>query len=105
MTSSNLLDFYILIQVYSTQTLHTQFLKFSPPPFFMALQVFKEKSKKMTRKDGKNLCFSTDFQLFYHFGKLRKINFQKINRLIVSSINRFFVNFSSIFMVLARKDC
>jgi hypothetical protein len=74
----------------------------------MALQVFKEKSKKMnmiTRKDDQNLCFSTDFELFYHFGKLGKISFRKINRLIVSSINRFFVNFSSIFMVLARKGC
>jgi hypothetical protein len=36
------------------QKLHTQFLKFLPPPFFMALEVFKEKFKKMnlkTRKD------------------------------------------------------
>jgi hypothetical protein len=34
--------------------LQTQFLKFLPPPFIMALEVFKEKSKKMnlkTRKD------------------------------------------------------
>jgi hypothetical protein len=29
------------------QKLHTQFLKFLPLPFFMALEVFKEKSKKM----------------------------------------------------------
>jgi hypothetical protein len=50
----------------------------------------------------KDLCFSTDFELFYHFTKLGKISFQKISRLIVSSINRFFVNFSSIFMVLTR---
>jgi hypothetical protein len=74
----------------------------------MALEVVKENSKKMnliTRKEDKNLSFSTDFELFYHFGKLRKISFQKINRLIVSSIDRFFVNFSSIFMVLARKGC
>jgi hypothetical protein len=37
------------------QKLHTQFLKFSPPQLFMALEVFKEKSKKMnlkTRKEG-----------------------------------------------------
>jgi hypothetical protein len=58
----------------------------------MALQLFKEKSKKTPRKDDKNLCFSTDFKLFYHFGIT---SFQKINRSIVSSINRFFVNFSS----------
>jgi hypothetical protein len=58
----------------------------------MGLEVFKEKSKKMslkTRKDDKNLCFSTDFELFYHFENLRKIYFQKINRLIVSLINQF----------------
>jgi hypothetical protein len=62
----------------------------------MALPVFKGKSKKMnmiSRKDDLNLCFSTDFELFHHFGKLRKISFQKINRLIVSLINRFFFIF------------
>jgi hypothetical protein len=32
------------------QKLHTQFLKFSPHPFFMALEVFKEKSKKINMK-------------------------------------------------------
>jgi hypothetical protein len=50
------------------------------PSFFMGLEVFKEKFKKMnlkTRKDDQNLCFSTDFELFYHFGKLRIISFQK----------------------------
>jgi hypothetical protein len=73
----------------------TQFLNFLPPPFFTALEVFKEKSKKMklkTRKEDKNLCFLTDFELFYHFRKLIKSSFQKINRLIVL-FNRFFVNF------------
>jgi hypothetical protein len=72
----------------------------------MALEVIKENSKKIkiTRKED-FLCFSTDFELFYNFGKLRKIYFQKIKRLIVSSINRFFVNFSLIFMVLGRKGC
>jgi hypothetical protein len=71
------------------QKLHTQFLKFSPLSFFMALGVLKEKSKEMnlkTRKEDYNLGFSTDFGLFYHFGKHRKISFQKINRLFVSSI-------------------
>jgi hypothetical protein len=51
----------------------------------MALEVFKEKSKKMnfkTRKEDYNLCFLTDFELFYHLRKFRKISFQKINRLI-----------------------
>jgi hypothetical protein len=41
----------------------------------------------ISRKEYENLCFSLDFELFYHFRKLRKISFQKINR--------FFVNFSS----------
>jgi hypothetical protein len=55
------------------------------PSFFMGLEVFKEKSKKMnlkTRKHDLNLCFLTDFELFYYFGKLGKISFQKINRFI-----------------------
>jgi hypothetical protein len=50
--SSLFFNMFILLHI--GQKLHTQFLKFSPPPFFMALQVFKEKSKKMnmiTRKD------------------------------------------------------
>jgi hypothetical protein len=54
----------------------------------MALEVFKEISNKMnlkTRKeDSSNLYFSTDFGLFYHFGKLEKTCFQK---LIDSSIH------------------
>jgi hypothetical protein len=90
----------------NAQKMYTQFLKFLPPSFFIPLEVFKEKSKKMnlkTRKE-KNLCFSTNFGLFYYFGKLRFF-LRKIYRLIVSSINRFFVDFSSIFMVLARKGC
>jgi hypothetical protein len=70
---------FVLID--NIQKLHIQFLKFVPPPFFVALGVFKEKSKKMnlkTRKEDQNLCFATDFGLFYHFEKLRKIYFQKI---------------------------
>jgi hypothetical protein len=62
----------------------------------MALEVFKEKSKKMnlkTRKEDQNLCFSTNFELFYYFRKLRKIALQKIYRFIVSSINRFHGSF------------
>jgi hypothetical protein len=54
------LFFNMFVLVHIGQKLHTQFLKFSPPPFFMALQVFKEKSKKMnlkTRNEDKNLCF------------------------------------------------
>jgi hypothetical protein len=37
----------------NVQKLHTQFLKFSPLPFFMALEVVKEKSKKMNLKTRK----------------------------------------------------
>jgi hypothetical protein len=39
----------------------------------MALEVFKEKSKKLsmkTRNEDQNPYFSTDFGLFYHFGML-----------------------------------
>jgi hypothetical protein len=99
-------NMFVLVLLHIWQKLHTQFLKFLPPAFLMGLEMIKEKSKKMnlkTRKYDLNCCFSTDFELFYHFGKLEKISFQKINRLIVSLINRFFVNFSSIFMVLAWK--
>jgi hypothetical protein len=42
-------------------------MKFSPPPFFMALEVFKENSKKMnmiSRKDDQNLR-KTFFQKIY----------------------------------------
>jgi hypothetical protein len=47
-------DSTIFVLLHIGQKLHTQFLKFSPPSFFMGLEVFKEKSKKMnlkTRKD------------------------------------------------------
>jgi hypothetical protein len=45
-------NMFVLLRI--GQKLHTQFLKFLPPPFFMGLEVFKEKSKKInmqTRKD------------------------------------------------------
>jgi hypothetical protein len=48
-------------------TLSIYFMKFSPPPFFMALEVFKENSKKMnmiSRKDDQNLR-KTFFQKIY----------------------------------------
>jgi hypothetical protein len=35
------------------QKLHTQFLKFLPPPFFMALEVFEAKYKEMNLKTRK----------------------------------------------------
>jgi hypothetical protein len=60
---------------------HTQFLKFYPL-FFMALEVLKEKSMEMNlkaRKEAQILRFSTDFGLFYHFEKLKKIFFSKNN--------------------------
>jgi hypothetical protein len=50
--SSLFFNIFVLLDI--GQKLHTQFLKFLPPPFFMGLEVFKEKSKKMnlkTRKD------------------------------------------------------
>jgi membrane associated rhomboid family serine protease len=34
------LFFNMFVLLYIGQKLHTQFLKFLPPPFFMALQVF-----------------------------------------------------------------
>jgi hypothetical protein len=77
------------------------------PPFFMAHEVFKEKSKKMnmtTRKKTKIFNFQPILNYFTILESF-EFFFQKINRLIVSSINRFFVNFSSIFIVLARKGC
>jgi hypothetical protein len=50
--SSLFFNMFVLLHI--GQKLHTQFLKFSLPSFFMGLEVFKEKSKKMnlkTRKD------------------------------------------------------
>jgi hypothetical protein len=50
--SSLFFNMFVLLHI--GQKLHTQFLNFSPPPFFMALQVFTEKSRKInmiTRKD------------------------------------------------------
>jgi hypothetical protein len=44
------LFFNMFVPLNIGQKLHTQFLKFSPPPFFMTLQVFKEKSEKMNLK-------------------------------------------------------
>jgi hypothetical protein len=43
--SSLFFNMFLLLDI--VQKLHTQFLIFSPPPFFVALEVFKEKSKKM----------------------------------------------------------
>jgi hypothetical protein len=54
------------------QKLHTQFLKFSPPPFFMALEVFLEKSKKMnmeTRQKRLESLFSNRFLTVLAFWK------------------------------------
>jgi hypothetical protein len=48
-TYSNLLDFLYLV-VYSTQKLLTEFLKFSLPPFYMALEVEKIKENKHDNK-------------------------------------------------------
>jgi hypothetical protein len=43
-----LFNMFVLLHI--GQKLHTQFLKFPPPPLFMGLEVFKEKSKKMNLK-------------------------------------------------------
>jgi hypothetical protein len=37
------LFFNMFVILDNVQKLHTQFLKFLPPPLFMALEVFKEK--------------------------------------------------------------
>jgi hypothetical protein len=42
--------FNMFVLLYIVEKLHTQFLKFSSAPFSMALEVFKEKSKKMNLK-------------------------------------------------------
>jgi hypothetical protein len=47
------LFFNMFVLLGNVQKLHTQVLKFLPPPFFMALEVLKEKTKKIiliTRK-------------------------------------------------------
>jgi hypothetical protein len=44
------LFFNMVVLLHIGQKLHTQFLKFSAPPLFMGLEVFKEKSKKMNLK-------------------------------------------------------
>jgi hypothetical protein len=49
--SSVFFDMFVLID----SELHTQFFKFSPLPFFMALEVLKEKSKKMTMQTKKEV--------------------------------------------------
>jgi hypothetical protein len=49
------LFFNMFVLLDNVQKLQTQFLKFSPPSFFMALEVFKVKSNKInikTRKEG-----------------------------------------------------
>jgi hypothetical protein len=49
--SSLFFNMFVLLDI--VQTLHTQFLKFSPPPYFMAVEVFKVKSKKINLKTRK----------------------------------------------------
>jgi hypothetical protein len=46
--SSLFFNMFFLLHI--GQKLHTQFFKFSPPPPFMGLEVYKEKSKKMNLK-------------------------------------------------------
>jgi hypothetical protein len=43
--SSLFFNMFVLLDI--GQKLHTQFLKFIPPPFFMGFEMFLEKSKKM----------------------------------------------------------
>jgi hypothetical protein len=46
------LFFIMFVLLDNVQKLHTQFLKFLPPPFFMALEVFKYKNMNLkTRKE------------------------------------------------------
>jgi hypothetical protein len=49
--SSLFFNMFVLLHI--GQKLHTQFLKFLPP-FFMGLEVFKEKSKKMNLRTSKD---------------------------------------------------
>jgi hypothetical protein len=49
--SSLFLNMFVLF--HNVQKLHTQFLKFLPPPFPLALEVFKEKYKKINLKKRK----------------------------------------------------
>jgi hypothetical protein len=85
--------------------LHTQFLKFLLPPFLWVLNCSKKNLRKWTWKQEnmtKILVFQPILNCFTILESLEKYLFIK---LIVSSINRSFVNFLSIFMVLARKGC
>jgi hypothetical protein len=47
------LFFKTFVLLYIREKLHAQFLKFSPPSFFMGLELFKKKSKKMNLKTRK----------------------------------------------------
>jgi hypothetical protein len=49
-----LFDSTIFVLLHIGQKLHTQFLKFSPPSFFMGLEVLKEKSKITNLKTKKD---------------------------------------------------
>jgi hypothetical protein len=40
---------FVLLDIVQKKKLHTQLLKLSPPLFFTALEVFKEKSKEMNK--------------------------------------------------------
>jgi hypothetical protein len=84
------------------------FWNFHPFLFLLLLKINLRKWTWKQEKKTKIFVFQPYFELFYHFShfrKLCKISFKKNYRLIVASINRFFVNFSSILMVLARKGC
>jgi hypothetical protein len=77
------------------------------PSFLWLLKCSKKNLTKWTWKQEKKtkIFVFNRFWIVLPFWKAWKIYFKKMNRLIVSSINRFFVNFSSIFRVLAKKGC
>jgi hypothetical protein len=73
--SSRFFNMFILL--YIGQKLHTQFLKFLPPLFFMVLQVFKEKSKKMNMQSRKD-DFQPILNCFIILKSLKKFLFKKL---------------------------
>jgi hypothetical protein len=70
----------IFVLLHIGQKLHTQFLKFLPPTFFMGLEVYKEKSKKMNLKTRKHdfFVFQPILNCFTILESLEKFLFKKI---------------------------
>jgi hypothetical protein len=79
------------------------------PPFLWLLKCSKKNLRKWTWKQEKMtkiFGFQPILDCYATLESLEKFILKKlIDKLIVLSINRFFLNFLSIFIILARKSC